>query len=266
MGRSHIKIPWTNLSLSAALDIPEYDEPVSGQSNLPLVIICHGFIGSKTGVDRLFVKTSERLNAEKYAVLRFDYCGCGESPGKYGNTGLCEILDQTKSVIDYAFNLDFIDKNKVFLLGHSLGGAAAALTLDREARINKLISWSAVGFPYEDITSILGSDEVLNLREEESIQYCGYEFTRKFIESLLKHSPVESLKKFHGDALFVHGTGDDVIPYKYSLLFKDLVKNSKVHLVEGANHTYSCSSHFDELIHVTIEWLNKVGREQNTAV
>ncbi|MBM7693866.1 pimeloyl-ACP methyl ester carboxylesterase [Peribacillus deserti] len=261
MGRSQITIPWRDSSLSAALDVP--DDYVS-HSRLPLVIICHGFIGSKTGVDRLFVKAAEKLTAENFAVLRFDYYGCGESPGQYGDTGLCDLIDQTQRVIDYSLSLNFIDTERVFLLGHSLGGAASVLALESESRINKLILWSAVGFPYKDITSILGSDEVLNLMEGETIEYSGYHFTRKYIDSLLKHSPVDSLKKFQGDALIIHGSDDDVIPCKYSLLYKDIIKNSEIHIVEGANHTYSSSCHFNGLIMTTIDWLNKAEKNNST--
>lgn len=51
------------------------------QQRVPLAVICHGFVGSRIGVDRLFVKTARELAEDGYLVLRFDYIGCGESSG-----------------------------------------------------------------------------------------------------------------------------------------------------------------------------------------
>lgn len=49
------------------------------QQRVPLAVICHGFVGSRIGVDRLFVKTARELAEDGYLVLRFDYIGCGRA-------------------------------------------------------------------------------------------------------------------------------------------------------------------------------------------
>ena len=58
------------------------------KTSIHFIIICHGFIGSKVGVDRLFVKAAEEFTMDGAIVLRFDFAGCGESSGNYGETGL----------------------------------------------------------------------------------------------------------------------------------------------------------------------------------
>ena len=58
---------------------------------VPVVIICHGFIGSKVGQHRIFVKTARELCRAGFAVLRFDYSGCGESTGEYRDTRLSSL-------------------------------------------------------------------------------------------------------------------------------------------------------------------------------
>ena len=78
-------IEWKNETLAATIDFPK--NLVFGKK-YPFIIICHGFIGSKVGVDRLFVKAAEEFTMDGAIVLRFDFAGCGESSGNYGETGL----------------------------------------------------------------------------------------------------------------------------------------------------------------------------------
>ena len=67
---------------------------------LPVILICHGFIGSKTGVDRLFVKAARSFCDQGYITVRFDYAGCGESIGDYGESTFDSLLEQTNFVIE----------------------------------------------------------------------------------------------------------------------------------------------------------------------
>ena len=92
-------IEWKNETLAATIDFPK--NIVLGKK-YPLIIICHGFIGSKVGVDRLFVKAAEEFTMDGAIVLRFDFAGCGESSGNYGETGLDCFIHQLQAVLDSA--------------------------------------------------------------------------------------------------------------------------------------------------------------------
>jgi uncharacterized protein len=259
-----IKIPWKNKHLSGSLDVP-----VRFNRNLryPLVIICHGFTGSRIGVDRLFVKAADHLTGEGYLVLRFDYSGCGESPGDYGKSGLDELVDQTFSVIDFAEKLEFADPMSISLLGHSLGGAVAVLAAAKDERIRKLMIWSASAKPYEDITSIVGREKVDDLKRGAALDHLGYQLTERFFRSLKKYEPLEELAAYRGDVLIVHGTEDRDIPVSHAGLYLDKFRKRKAgtcsfNYVKGACHTYSNGRHFAELIDCTSEWLTSFGKRR----
>ena len=213
MGRSHQRIRSVEAELAATIHYPNTDlksqEP--GCERWPLIIICHGFIGSRVGVDRLFVKAARELSDKGFLVLRFDYGGCGESTGDYGNGGLDIMIEQTRSVLDYACSIDCVDLGQVTLLGHSLGGATALLTAAKDNRVKTLVMWSSVAYPYNDIVRIVGKSEYDKLKLGGSIDYLGYSFTNRFFDSLSKHQPFEQLRKFKGDVLVIHGTSDEVI-------------------------------------------------------
>ncbi|WP_262380903.1 alpha/beta hydrolase [Bacillus infantis] len=262
-----ILIPWKDMHLCGSLDFPA---GFSKNRRYPLVIICHGFTGSRIGVDRLFVKTSNRLTADGYLVLRFDYEGCGESPGEYGETGLPDLLEQTLSAVDFAMKLEYADPHSISLIGHSLGGAVAVLAAAKDDRIRKLIIWSASAKPYQDIVSIVGSEKIKALDKGASLDYLGYQLTEKYFSSLKRYEPLDELAAYRSDVLIVHGTADQDIPVSHSGRYAEEFRKRKegscsLHYVTGACHTYSAGRCFAELIECTSEWLNAFREQQSYA-
>lgn len=255
--KKQILINWKQEKLAAVIDYPEN---LQAERKYPLLIICHGFVGSKVGVDRLFVKTSDALMKDEMIVLRFDYSGCGESSGDYGKTGLQDIIDQTRTVIDYGFNLKQVDRNEITLLGHSLGGATAALTAANERRIKRLILWSAVAHPYKDIKRIVGTEKVRLLKTASSIDYLGYGLTKQFFDSLAGYEPLKAACDFSGDVLLIHGTDDEDITVSYVRDYEKVFMNRNsgeclTSEIREANHTFSNSEHFAQLLSCTRSWL-----------
>ncbi|KAA9025760.1 alpha/beta hydrolase [Niallia endozanthoxylica] len=255
--KQSVFINWKEEQLSATIDYPDN---LKEGVKYPLVIICHGFIGSKVGVDRLFVKAAQQLNQDQLIVLRFDLSGCGESSGNYGQTGLHDFIDQLRTVIDFSCQLKQINSNQITLLGHSLGGATAVLTAVKDVRIKRLILWSSVAYPLEDISRIVGKENVRSLELVSEFDYLGYSLTMPFFESLAFYQPLQSTVHYSGNVLIVHGTGDDDIPVKYAKEYeKTLSKrlSGKVirYEINGANHTYSNAAHFTELIQTTRKWV-----------
>ena len=74
---------------------------VPDKTPAPLVILCHGGgankLGSWTG---FFVKAARAFCREGFAVLRFDFIGCGDSDGEYENQTTTSMLSDLKIVID----------------------------------------------------------------------------------------------------------------------------------------------------------------------
>jgi pimeloyl-ACP methyl ester carboxylesterase len=256
-----LKIPWKGKELAATAHFPtSYYETIEKTSLYPIIIICHGFIGSRIGVNRLFVKTSEEISSHEAIVVRFDYVGCGESEGTYGENDLEGLIDQTKSVIDFSLKMEKVNTEKLLLIGHSLGGAVALLTAVVDQRVKKLILWSAVANPYRDILNIVGEEYIRKFQESPVMDYLGYSFSKKFFQSLAKYQPLQELARFNGDVLVVHGTDDEEIKvdycFHYYYAFRSRLEGTcEKQVILGANHTYSSLEGFRQLIKATKEWL-----------
>ncbi|MDF2660132.1 MAG: permease [Paenibacillus sp.] len=257
-----ITIQYGSIELKATLHYPAAagESKCSEGGQRPLIVICHGFIGSRIGVDRLFVGASRKFAEAGYMVLRFDYAGCGESTGEYGENGLDSMIDQTRIVLDYALGIDYVDANRVILLGHSLGGAAALLTAALDRRVKTLVMWSAVAHPFNDILRIVGQQSYDDAVRYGSSDHMGYTLRPAFFESLSAQQPFAQIRKFTGDVFLAHGTSDQTIPADYCSLYQKLFwmrsyGQCDMELIFQADHTYSTGESKRELYDKTLHWL-----------
>lgn len=264
------QIPSGDISLTATLHQP--DAPV-GKSGVkyPLVIICHGFIGSRIGVNRLFVKAAREIASHGWAVLRFDYGGCGESEGDYGAGGLDVLLSQTRDVIDAAVQLEQVDTERIFLLGHSLGGAVSMIAASLDKRVQSLVLWAAVARPYDDIVRIVGEQHYQEALLFGRTDHCGYALQDRFFQSLNGTLPLRQAKQFEGDILLLHGNRDEVIPLDAMFHYERELRlrrrgRCETEIVVGGDHTFSSEEGYNRLIASTVSWLNRQTGQDTVAV
>ncbi|BCG57295.1 alpha/beta hydrolase family protein [Paenibacillus sp. URB8-2] len=250
--------------LTASIHYPSKVQGATGRckDRVPLAVICHGFVGSRIGVDRLFVKAARELAKDGYMVIRFDYIGCGESSGSYGSESLESMIAQTRTVLDYGLSCTDVDPTRVTLIGHSLGGAVALLTGVRDRRVKTLVMWSAVGYPFNDIVKIVGREAYDMAVKTGSADHAGYAFTPVYFNSLAEFQPFQEADKFSGDVLLVHGTSDEVIPVDYAFLYQKLFwkrpeGRCDKEIIFQANHTFSSGDAQSQVIGATREWMNR---------
>ena len=57
----------------------------------------------------------------------------------------------------------------------------------------------------------------------------------------------------------VHGSADEVIPVEDAYQFSKIIRNHKLHIIEGANHCYT--EHHAELASVVMDFINACLRQ-----
>ncbi|PIC70129.1 alpha/beta hydrolase [Sporosarcina sp. P16b] len=243
-------------NLSGALHLPEYRKEA-----IPLLIFVHGFVGSKVGEHRLFVKATRYFTERGYGVFRFDFSGCGESDGDFADVTITNQLNELQDVINYLSSIRGIDKQRFTIVGHSMGGAVASLTAASDTRIKQLILWSPVGMPYEDITGILGPKAVHEIVRQGSHDYHGFMISQTFLKDLKKHHPIESVRSFTGPTHIIHARADEQIPKEHATRYANSL-NKRVNAeqvveqyIDKADHTFSGYSFEDELFEKSLAWL-----------
>lgn len=238
-----------------------YPAAKRGESH-PLLLICHGFTGSRIGVDRLFVQAARYFAEAGYLTIRFDYGGCGESTGDYGAGGIDRMMEQTRSMLDYALSLECVDLSRVTLIGHSLGGAVAVQTAARDKRVKRLILWAPVAHPLSDITRVIGTRVSKTISAEGTADYLGYQLTDRFIRSMAESHPLQETKQFRGDVIILHGAADDIIPSEAAFMYQKAFwlrsdGQSDKEILLQADHYFTGAENRQELFRLTRDWLDR---------
>jgi fermentation-respiration switch protein FrsA (DUF1100 family) len=171
-----------------------------------------------------------------FDVYIFDYRGYGKSSGKPEREGL---VDDGKAAIEYVAALD---QKNFYILAQSLGGAVAvpAVALsDQTDKIRALVLDSTFG-SYR----MMAQDKIANFWLTWPLQW-----PLSFLVSD-EFSPNDYIESLQMPVLFVHGTGDYVVPYEMGQdLFNRLKTNKKdFWSIEGAPHTWFLSEESDKHI------------------
>lgn len=104
----------------------------------PAVIATHGFGGSK--IDGSMLAVCRQLCDWGYMALRLDMRGCGHSGGPRGHVIPAEQVIDLNNAVTWLLAQEGVDKDRVLLLGDSMGGAVSLYAGSTDARIAGVVS------------------------------------------------------------------------------------------------------------------------------
>lgn len=196
---------------------------------LPVVIFCHGF-GSHF---RELMHHGDGFAEAGICCLFFDFCGGGPeslSDGKFEEMTVETECGDLETVIDCVKTLEYVDPERIFLQGESMGGLVSALTAARHpGDIRAMVLWyPAFGVPddagrrYE-----AGEREVFGLR-------LGEDFDREAREI----DVYGTIPAYGGPVLMIHGDQDAVVPIGYSEKALSVYRDARLTVISGAGHGY----------------------------
>lgn len=125
--------------LSAVITIPDTRDR---SQRHPGVILCQGYAGLK---EALMPAVAERLDAEGYVTLRFDYRGFGESEGPRHRLIPLEQIEDIRNGLTCLGVRPEVDPNRLAIWGTSFGGAHAAYAAAVDERVRCIVSVVGVG-------------------------------------------------------------------------------------------------------------------------
>lgn len=206
----------------------------------PTILFLPGYASDMAGTKALALDAWAAANGR--AILRFDYSGCGESPGAFEAQSLAQWLGDTLGMIDQ------IAKGPVVLVGSSMGGwLMLHAALARPERVVGLVGIAAApdftGWGYTEAEKIT----ILSTGRLEQPSPYGDAPTvtsRAFWESgeamRLTHAPI------HIDCpvRLLHGQRDADVPWAWSLRLAELIRSPdvRVTLVKDGDHRLSRDS------------------------
>jgi pimeloyl-ACP methyl ester carboxylesterase len=201
-----------------------------------------------------------------YLVVRYDKRGVGQSGGRAESAGLSEYADDVVTVVQWLRKQKDVDDRRVFVAGHSEGGAVALIAASRSGDIKAVVTIAAPGTKGTEL--ILDQQrralDGLKIAEDEKQRRVelqkqimnavltgqGWEgvpeATRKqadtaWFRSVLQWDPEPVIKKVDQPLLIMHGELDRQVPLQSAELLNGLAAKRKkgpatLSLVPGINH------------------------------
>jgi dienelactone hydrolase len=116
-----------------------------------------------------FLVIADYLTNQGIVVLRYDERGVGESEGQFSSSTSVHFKDDAIFALEYLRNQDYVDKQKVGLMGHSEGGLIAWLVGAEQNKVDFLVALAPPVVPIpelmlkqtEDISRSSGSPQEL---------------------------------------------------------------------------------------------------------
>ncbi|MEA1958151.1 MAG: alpha/beta fold hydrolase [Chloroflexota bacterium] len=258
--------------LAGTLCMPEDD----GQ--FPCVLMIHG----SGPVDRdenapharidAFNTIAHHLAGKGVASLRYDKRGCGKSGGIFDQTGFYDLAQDGMAAYRYLTSQDRIDKDKVFILGHSEGSMIAprihlsytavsgliligvqARKLEEGlkyqarmiiedvkhgsgfTRFAARIAWKILRYDPLKTQKVLF--ERVRRTDKDSFRYKGQKINAKWLREHLEYDPVYTMRNVSCPILAITGDKDIQVDPQDAALVAELAKGEvEYHIVPNLTH------------------------------
>ena len=199
----------------------------------PVVLYAHGFNGFKDwGNGDIFAKQFAEAD---FVFVKFNFSHNGTTPEQpqdfvdleaFGNNNYTKQLYDVNAIIDWVCDLNnihqkIIDKNSIYLIGHSMGGGIATLHAAKDNRIKKLITWAGISECKTPWTN--WSEEKLKQWKQTGVEYYEngrtkqnmplyYQLHQDYLNNASVLNIETAMRSLTIPILICHGTLDTAVP------------------------------------------------------
>jgi dipeptidyl aminopeptidase/acylaminoacyl peptidase len=253
------------LKINGYLTIPKGEEPKQGW---PAIVFVHGYIPPRT-YQTLgnYVDYVDYLAKNGFVVFKIDLRGHGESEGEPGGAYYSsDYIIDTLNARNALQKTDFVNKDKVGLWGHSMGGNVVARAMAVEPEIPAVNIWAGAVYTYLDMAryrindnSYMPATGTPNRRRRDEMikKYGQFDPNHFFWKQIPMTNYLEDIK---GAIQINHAVDDNVVNIGYSRDLNDLLDKTNVahELIEyqAGGHNISGSA-FDQAMENTADFYNK---------
>ncbi|MBV1905188.1 MAG: SAM-dependent chlorinase/fluorinase [Pseudomonadales bacterium] len=247
---------------------------VTPGESYPLVVMAHGHGGTRHEAGG-FTGVAEGLAARGIASVRMDFPGCGESTESFVANNLSNMLRDIQSAREFVLTKIPVNKNRVGLLGYSMGGRLALLLASMDKSYQVIATWapSATNGVEGIVPSLGGAEAYNNLKLQAGKEgFAPYttawgqdqKLGEGWFIDMEESMPLESIKNFTGQLLVLHGDMDDIVEPVVAEAVVAAARNSidtVHHVIAGAGHglgLYNGKEKItEEAVNITVNFLSQ---------
>lgn len=238
----------------------------------PAVLVCHGLDTQGFHFLKIYNQMAKTACKNGFVSLVFDFRGVGKSTGEF-DYGFAEQQD-VQCVLNYLSSRKEVLSNKIFIVGHSLGGAASLYAIQNKRRINGLVLWATPKNHNYNVKKFIRRtrgklslylfyffawlDKLFDVSRLFKLKIYGINFRPRYVrEKLMKLNECETVSNLRNIPLLILVGDEDVIVdvAEARQVFLSANEPKDFVIVRGANHIYNGKE--DETIDKTIKWVKK---------
>lgn len=208
--KQDIEIPGNRTNIKATIFIPE-----GTQSNMPLVLMCHGFTGTRNGDGDNgghFNELGNKLAQNGVAAVTITFSGCQDSNEDMTKYTLENMKSDMTSAINYMKSNYSIDSGKIGLVGHSMGGRVVSDYLSNNSVSTAAIWAPADGDGLSGLEFLGDYSAYYETAKQNGTVTTGGNFnvklSKEFFDQMNNSHPTQNIKQFSGKLLAIFDSDD----------------------------------------------------------
>ena len=224
----------------------------------PMVVYAHGFNGFKDWGNADIIAV--QFAAAGFVFVKFNFSHNGTTPehlqeftdlDAFGNNNYTKQLNDLNAVIDWVCDLNnihqkAIDKNNIYLIGHSMGGGISTLHAAKDNRIKKLITWAGISECKTPWTN--WSEEKLKQWKQTGVEYYAngrtkqnmplyYQLHQDYLNNASILNIETAMRSLTIPILICHGSLDTAVPIEKAHDLHNWQPSSKLFIV-NSDHVF----------------------------
>ncbi len=209
----------------------------------PAVVMLHGTGSNKDEAGNGYLTAAPSLAMNGIASLRIDFMGSGDSEADYADYNYSSANIDAKAAADFLAEEATVDGDKLAVMGWSQGGTNALLAAAAYPETFKAaVTWSGaldLSTLFEDFDKAYAT-----AKKDGSIELAfdwrdSLMVGERWFKEVKGTDVLKTIKGLETPVLAINGDKDDVVLPENADKIVEAVKNGRVCLVEGADHTYN---------------------------
>ena len=205
---------------------------------LPLVIFSHELGNDHTSGERY----AERLAEAGYAAYVFDFCGgtVGGNRSDGSNQGMSVLTEASdlEAVLESAKTWDFVDPERIILLGGSMGGLVTSIvgSSHQDEIAGMILMYPALSAKVDSGTERYKTED--EVPEDVSLFGGWIHVGKNYVTDLWKVDFDQLLSSYKGHMLLIHGDQDSTVPISWSENVKEIIPDCEFYVIKNGGHEF----------------------------
>ena len=205
---------------------------------VPLVIFSHELGNDHTSGERY----AERLAEAGYAAYVFDFrggtVGGNRSDGSNSEMSILTEASDLESVLAAAKTWDFVDPDKIVLLGGSMGGLVTTVvgSTHQDEIAGMILMYPALSAKDDSGAEQYQSED--DVPEDVSLFGGWIHVGKNYITDLWTVDFDQLLSSYQGHMLLLHGDKDSTVPLSYSEAAREIIPDCEFYVIKDGGHEF----------------------------